>query len=92
MQSLATSERSRLHSFPGNQVENGYNQVNQDNSFLSGIKQRLLSFIFQGMWNEETDQTVVGLSLFTLCYFFWPQRYLRSLSRSILAHYPVIYM
>lgn len=58
----------RLHPFPGNQVENGHNQVNQDNSFLSGIKQRLLSFIFQSIWNEETDQTTVGISLFTSCY------------------------
>ncbi|KAL9453180.1 hypothetical protein AB3S75_008891 [Citrus x aurantiifolia] len=62
-QSLATSERSRLNPFPGNQVGNGHNQVNQDNSFLSGIKQRLLSFIFQGMWNEETDQAVRVQSL-----------------------------
>ncbi|KNA17433.1 hypothetical protein SOVF_080020, partial [Spinacia oleracea] len=27
------------------------------NVFLSGIKQRLLSFIFQGIWNEEADET-----------------------------------
>lgn len=73
MQSLATSERSRLNPFPGNQVGNSHNQVNQDDSFLSGIKQRLLSFIFQGMWNEETDQAMVGLSLFTLCYFVGPK-------------------
>lgn len=25
--------------------------------FLSGIKQRLLSFIFRGIWNEEVDET-----------------------------------
>lgn len=62
-QSLATSERSRLNPFPGNQVGNGHNQVNQDDSFLSGIKQRLLSFIFQGMWNEETDQAMRVQSL-----------------------------
>ncbi|KAK3225896.1 hypothetical protein Dsin_005758 [Dipteronia sinensis] len=42
------------------QVENGLqqNQPNQGNSLLSGIKQRLLSFIFRGIWNEETDQIV----------------------------------
>ncbi|GAY47476.1 hypothetical protein CUMW_104830 [Citrus unshiu] len=61
--SLATSERSRLNSFPGNQVGNSHNQVNQDDSFLSGIKQRLLSFIFQGTWNEETDQAMRVQSL-----------------------------
>ncbi|GAB2286504.1 acid phosphatase det1 [Dionaea muscipula] len=29
-----------------------------ENSFLGGIKQRLLSFIFRGIWNEETDQSM----------------------------------
>ncbi|XP_044509672.1 light-mediated development protein DET1 isoform X2 [Mangifera indica] len=58
-QYMTTSDRSRLHHLPGNHIENGSNhdQPNQDNAFLSGIKQRLLSFIFQGIWNEETDQT-----------------------------------
>ncbi|PIN21784.1 Negative regulator of histone [Handroanthus impetiginosus] len=27
-------------------------------SFLSGLKQRLLSFIFRGIWNEEVDPTL----------------------------------
>ncbi|XP_031287845.1 light-mediated development protein DET1-like [Pistacia vera] len=56
---MTTSDRSRLHHLPGNNIENGSNhdQPNQDNPFLSGIKQRLLSFIFRGIWNEETDQT-----------------------------------
>lgn len=27
--------------------------------FLSGLKQRLLSFIFQGIWNEEDDPALV---------------------------------
>ncbi|KAI9165764.1 hypothetical protein LWI28_019969 [Acer negundo] len=42
------------------QVENSLQQnlPNQGNFFLSGIKQRLLSFIFRGIWNEETDQIV----------------------------------
>ncbi|KAJ0018059.1 hypothetical protein Pint_11658 [Pistacia integerrima] len=58
-QYMTTSDRSRLHHLPGNNIENGSNhdQPNQDNPFLSGIKQRLLSFIFRGIWNEETDQT-----------------------------------
>jgi hypothetical protein len=29
-------------------------------SFLPGIKQRLLSFIFRKTWNEESDQTLVS--------------------------------
>ncbi|KAK0607886.1 hypothetical protein LWI29_022011 [Acer saccharum] len=59
-QCITISDRSRLHQSSGNQVENGLQQnlPNQGNSFLSGIKQRLLSFIFRGIWNEETDQIV----------------------------------
>ncbi|PPS19307.1 hypothetical protein GOBAR_AA01263 [Gossypium barbadense] len=43
----------------GDLVDNGTNhdQPNSNNSFLSGIKQRLLSFIFREIWSEETDQT-----------------------------------
>ncbi|KAG5123040.1 hypothetical protein JHK82_029777 [Glycine max] len=45
---------------PGNHIENHLHQgqPNLGNSFLSGIKQRLLSFIFQGLWNEERDDTL----------------------------------
>ncbi|KAG5564776.1 hypothetical protein RHGRI_000848 [Rhododendron griersonianum] len=44
-----------------NHVGNGlhHNQSILESSFLSGIKQRLLSFIFSGIWTEETDQTLV---------------------------------
>lgn len=41
-------------------------QVSQSNSFLSGIKQRLLSFVFRAIWNEETDETQVGF-----CKVLW---------------------
>ncbi|XP_073106300.1 light-mediated development protein DET1 isoform X2 [Elaeis guineensis] len=42
------------------QVANGVLQlqVTQGTSFLSGIKQRLLSFIFCKIWNEEADPTL----------------------------------
>lgn len=42
-------------------AENGlhHTQPNAENSFLSGIKQRLLSFIFREIWNEESDNTMV---------------------------------
>ncbi|KAF3441496.1 hypothetical protein FNV43_RR15410 [Rhamnella rubrinervis] len=45
------------HQLPENLVENGlhHNQFTSENTFLSGIKQRLLSFIFRGLWNDETD-------------------------------------
>lgn len=70
MQWTETSDSSRLHPLPGAHVENGsqHSRINQDDSFLTGIKQRLLSFIFRGIWNEETDQTLV--SPFT-CYLHY---------------------
>ncbi|MBA0750961.1 hypothetical protein Gogos_002335, partial [Gossypium gossypioides] len=54
-----------MHQLAGNRgdlVDNGTNhdQPNSNNSFLSGIKQRLLSFIFREIWSEETDQTQVS--------------------------------
>ncbi|KMS98734.1 hypothetical protein BVRB_3g069140 [Beta vulgaris subsp. vulgaris] len=39
------------------------------NVFLSGIKQRLLSFIFRGIWNEEADETQRVHSLKKKFYF-----------------------
>ncbi|XP_047262662.1 light-mediated development protein DET1 isoform X7 [Capsicum annuum] len=41
-------------------VGNGFHHSlpESETFFLSGIKQRLLSFIFRGIWNEETDQTM----------------------------------
>lgn len=37
---------------------NSHAPVTQGRPFLSGIKQRLLSFIFRKTWNEEADQTL----------------------------------
>ncbi|KAJ6361117.1 hypothetical protein OIU77_005030 [Salix suchowensis] len=57
-QCMAVADNSKLHQSSGNHVDIAVhsNQLNSDNSFLSGIKQRLLSFIFQGIWSEETDK------------------------------------
>lgn len=54
------------------QVANGalQHQVTQGASFLSGIKQRLLSFIFGKIWNEEADPTLVGF--YNLCSYLLP--------------------
>ncbi|XP_060197459.1 light-mediated development protein DET1 isoform X5 [Lycium barbarum] len=43
-----------------NHVGNGFHHSmpELETSFMGGIKQRLLSFIFRGIWNEETDQTM----------------------------------
>lgn len=63
---MATLEKSKLHQQPENLVQNGshHNMLTTENTFLSGIKQRLLSFIFQGIWNEETDQNLVSYLTF----------------------------
>ncbi|GMG99237.1 hypothetical protein Nepgr_001077 [Nepenthes gracilis] len=59
-QFMVASDRNNQHESPVNHVENTMhdNLVIPDNSFLTGIKQRLLSFIFQGIWNEEKDQSL----------------------------------
>ncbi|XP_062095827.1 light-mediated development protein DET1 [Humulus lupulus] len=54
-----------------NHVENGLHQglPNSSNYFLSGIKQRLLSFIFRGIWSEETNHTLRAQNLKRMFYF-----------------------
>ncbi|KAF5452834.1 hypothetical protein F2P56_027796 [Juglans regia] len=61
-QCMAFPDKSKLHQLPGNNVQNGthLSQPNQEDSLLSGIKQRLLSFIFQGISNEEKDPALVS--------------------------------
>lgn len=70
---MASHEKRKLHQMPENHVENGLNhsQLTSENIFLSGIKQRLLSFIFRGLWNEETDQNLVGYLTFQFYSTFW---------------------
>lgn len=59
---MSLSDKNKQQQVPENNVENHMHQgqPNMGNSFLSGIKHRLLSFIFQGIWNEETDDTLVS--------------------------------
>lgn len=56
----AIPEISTLHHVPVNQAGNGlqHNHPSPENYFLSGLKQRLLSFIVRGIWSEESDQTL----------------------------------
>ncbi|XP_010246313.1 PREDICTED: light-mediated development protein DET1 isoform X2 [Nelumbo nucifera] len=60
-QCMVFVDKSKQHDLSANQVENGLqsHQNMPGTPFLSGIKQRLLSFIFRGIWNEETDHTMV---------------------------------
>uniref|UniRef100_A0A2P2L2W7 Light-mediated development protein DET1 isoform X4 n=1 Tax=Rhizophora mucronata TaxID=61149 RepID=A0A2P2L2W7_RHIMU len=49
-----------VHQMSEDHIENNLanNLSNPENSFLGSIKQRLLSFIFQAIWNEEKDKTL----------------------------------
>ncbi|KAJ8749729.1 hypothetical protein K2173_012280 [Erythroxylum novogranatense] len=60
-----------IHQTPGNLTENGvhHNQPNSEHSFLGGIKQRLLSFIFRAIWNEERDNALRFQGLKKKFYF-----------------------
>ncbi|XP_027068258.1 light-mediated development protein DET1-like [Coffea arabica] len=61
VQSMANPDKSKqLHQMTMNHAANGlhHDRPAGETSFLSGIKQRLLSFIYQGIWKEETDQTL----------------------------------
>ncbi|CAH9102348.1 unnamed protein product [Cuscuta europaea] len=40
-----------------------HSELIQETSFLGVLKQRLLSFIFRGIWNEESDQATRMLNL-----------------------------
>ncbi|BFG20625.1 hypothetical protein CerSpe_068990 [Prunus speciosa] len=70
-QSMLSHEKGKLHQLPENPVENGLHQSEPSSEycFLSGIKQRLLSFIFRGIWNEEPDQALRVQSLKKKFYF-----------------------
>ncbi|XP_021636443.1 light-mediated development protein DET1 isoform X2 [Hevea brasiliensis] len=59
-QCMAIADKSKMHQSSWSHVENSVHntQPSSDNSFLSGIKQRLLSFIFRGIWNEERHNSM----------------------------------
>ncbi|CAK7327443.1 unnamed protein product [Dovyalis caffra] len=74
-QCMAVPDKSKLHQSSGNHVDNGVHSThpNSDNSFLSCIKQRLLSFIFRRIWSEETDKIQVGYLVFQFHVMLRPQ-------------------
>lgn len=58
----------------GRQDENGQRHPPHPHAgglFLSGIKQRLLSFIFRRIWSEETDHTLVRCCNILWNYYLW---------------------
>ncbi|XP_062170415.1 light-mediated development protein DET1 [Alnus glutinosa] len=70
-QCMAFPDKSKLPQLLENHAQNGlhHSQPNLEDSFLSGIKQRLLSFIFRGIWNEEKDQSLRAQGLKKKFYF-----------------------
>lgn len=73
---MMSQDKNKQQSLSGNKeddAENGLHhnnsQPNASNSILSGIKQRLLSFIFREIWNEESDNAQVCFVL-ELVYAF----------------------
>lgn len=53
----------------GNEVMRHPQSSEVQSSFLSGIKQRLLTFMFRGIWNEERDHSLRAQSLKKKFYF-----------------------
>ncbi|CAK7323453.1 unnamed protein product, partial [Dovyalis caffra] len=58
---MAVLDKSKLNQSFRNQVNNGVQskEPNSANSILSSVKQRSLSFIFQGICGEEIDKVQV---------------------------------
>lgn len=69
LQSMENPDNGRLQQVLSH-AANGlpHNQLVGETSFLSGIKQRLLSFIFQAIWNEETDPCLVSYLKFRMIF------------------------
>lgn len=65
LQAISSVDKRAPQHMPINNAVNGphLEQTAQENPFLSGIKQRLLSFIVRGIQNEEKDETMVGFAL-----------------------------
>lgn len=57
---MAIPDRDRVQNI-GNGLDNVHHMP--ESPFLSGLKQRLLSFILRGIWNEENDPTSVSISI-----------------------------
>ncbi|KAG7615459.1 Light-mediated development protein DET1 [Arabidopsis thaliana] len=76
-QAMMSQDKSKQQSLSGSKEddtgENGLrhslSQPSGSNSFLSGVKQRLLSFIFREIWNEESDNVMRVQSLKKKFYF-----------------------
>ncbi|KAL9230495.1 hypothetical protein vseg_005837 [Gypsophila vaccaria] len=69
-QNAVVSDKSKLSQTLENNPESvPSNNIVPQNNFLTGIKQRLLSFIYRGIWNEEADEALRVQSLKKKFYF-----------------------
>ncbi|XP_030513873.1 light-mediated development protein DET1 isoform X1 [Rhodamnia argentea] len=69
-QYMPVSDQSQLnHSENDVETRAHQNPLYQNNTLLSGIKQRLLSFVFREIWNEESDDALRIQSLKKKFYF-----------------------
>ncbi|GAV69101.1 Det1 domain-containing protein [Cephalotus follicularis] len=77
VQCIAIPDKSKTHQLHGNHMAHSIqtDQPYPENLFLSGIKQRLLSFIFRAIWNEETDQ-ILRVQCLKKKFYFHFQDYL----------------
>lgn len=65
-QYMAVSDKGQVHQLSGDRIDADFRHrpIIQGNTFLSGLKQRLLSFVFRGIWNEESDDALVRFESF----------------------------
>lgn len=71
VQSKENLDKHKSHQVPEMSAQNVQHQSQAlgETSFLGGLKQRLLSYIFRGIWNEESDPTLRMQSLKKKFYF-----------------------
>ncbi|KAF9603755.1 hypothetical protein IFM89_037841 [Coptis chinensis] len=76
---MVSLEKYKQPELPLNQGENEVQHQQQSpeahTSFLSGIKQRLLSFMFRGIWNEESDESMQRVQSLKKRFYFHFQDY-----------------
>lgn len=70
-QYMAVSDKSPVHRWSGVRINPDLHcrPTIHGNTFLTGLKQRLLSFVFRGIWNEESDDSLVRFESFQLRIF-----------------------
>ncbi|KAK4748008.1 hypothetical protein SAY87_014594 [Trapa incisa] len=70
-QYMAVSDKTPVLQWTGVSIDPDLHRrpTSRDSTFLTGLKQRLLSFVFRGIWNEESDDSLRIQSLKKKFYF-----------------------